>query len=133
MFDIKFHHIAVACKNIEESIKSYKILGYELSSKIFKDKTQNVKVCFLDKKKFPKIELVEPLDEKSPVNDILRKQGTTAYHFCYLTSDILKSIETLKKEKFILLRKPVEAIAFNNKKICFLYNKNVGLMELVEL
>ena len=38
----------------------------------------------------------------------------------------------LKKKRFILLGKPVEACAINNKKVCFMYNREVGLIELVE-
>jgi hypothetical protein len=30
------------------------------------------------------------------------------------------------------LSKPVEAVAMSNKKVCFLFNKNIGLIELVE-
>jgi methylmalonyl-CoA/ethylmalonyl-CoA epimerase len=38
----------------------------------------------------------------------------------------------LRKQRFIQLFNPVPAIALNNRKICYLFNKDVGLIELVE-
>lgn len=80
----------------------------------------------------PRIELIEPVDEKSPVYKILQKSGVTPYHICYEVENIQREIDRLKKEKFLPISKPVRAIAMNNKLICFLFNKNIGLIELVE-
>nr|WP_314779289.1 VOC family protein [uncultured Treponema sp.] len=80
----------------------------------------------------PMIELIEPIDETSPVYKILQKSGVTPYHICYEVENISDTITELKREKFIPLSKPVEAVAMSNKKVCFLFNKNIGLIELVE-
>jgi methylmalonyl-CoA/ethylmalonyl-CoA epimerase len=34
--------------------------------------------------------------------------------------------------KYVIVSKPVEAVAIHGSKVSFLYNKNVGLIELVE-
>jgi len=130
--DLKFHHIAVATKNITKSINVYQNLGYKLVSDVSSDPIQKVKVCFLEQENHPCVELVEPLSEGSPVKEILKKSGTTTYHFCYEVENIQEIIDKLKKLRFVLLGNPVEAVAFDNRKICFLYNTNYGLIELVE-
>ena len=129
--NLKFHHIGVACIKIERSIKIYKKLGYS-SSEIIYDPVQNVNLCFLKKKDSPMIELVGCNDTNSNLNNILKKNGTIPYHTCYETKNIKEQINLLIKKGFILMMKPVKAIAFSNRKICFMYNRNVGIIELLE-
>jgi methylmalonyl-CoA/ethylmalonyl-CoA epimerase len=81
----------------------------------------------------PIYELVEPIDETSPVNKILDKTGVTPYHICYETDDIYGVINNLKKQGYLLLQTPVPAIALDNRKICFMYHKDAGLIELLEV
>ena len=80
----------------------------------------------------PLIELVSPLDDNSPVRSILNKMRTTPYHTCYEIPIIEETIKDLKKQRFILIQKPTPAIAFNNRRIAFLFHKNFGLIELLE-
>jgi methylmalonyl-CoA/ethylmalonyl-CoA epimerase len=129
--DFIFHHIGIATHSIEDTAQFYIEAGYSMSI-LVKDDIQNVTVCFLDKKDMPCIELVQPLSNLSPVSKIIEKSGVTPYHFCYVVKEIDSSIINLKKYKFISISHPVPAIAFANKKICFLFNKNFGLIELLE-
>jgi methylmalonyl-CoA/ethylmalonyl-CoA epimerase len=129
---MEFHHIGVATSNIIKSSNIYKQLGF-VSDEIIYDEVQNVNICFLRKSGHPAIELVEPVNEKSPVWNILDKIGTSPYHFCYNTTDIINEIQNLKKSKFIVVVNPVPAIAFRNKRICFCYHKDFGLIEIVEI
>ena len=71
----------------------------------------------------PLIELLAPIDEKSPVNKTLEKMGVSPYHCCYSVDNLDDAIVKLKKQKYIPLFKPVAACAMGNKKICFLFNK----------
>ena len=133
---MKYHHIGIAVFNIEETAPFYVMQGYSKSQTVY-DPIQNVNICFLfylnnGGGQMPMIELIEPIDEKSPVYKILQKSGVTPYHICYEVENISDTITELKREKFIPLSKPVEAVAMSNKKVCFLFNKNIGLIELVE-
>lgn len=133
---MKYHHIGIAVFNIEETAPFYIMQGYSKSQTVY-DPIQNVNICFLfylnnGGGQMPMIELIEPIDEKSPVYKILQKSGVTPYHICYEVENISDTITELKREKFIPLSKPVEAVAMSNKKVCFLFNKNIGLIELVE-
>lgn len=127
----KFHHIGVATASLDRTIQQYENWGYS-ASEINIDPLQKVRICFMSRPGFPLIELIEPADAASPINNILSKSGTTPYHFCYETPDIEWSIDTLKKQKYILLQKPVPARALGHRKICFLFHQSMGLIEFVE-
>lgn len=126
----RFHHIGYAVNSIEKTSVYYTEEGWILSE-IYSDTIQNTKIAFLFKNSFPLIELVEPIDDKSPVVKTLDKMGVTPYHVCYEVDDIEIAISNLKKKRFIPLFKPVEAIALENRKICYLFNQAVGLIEIV--
>lgn len=126
-----FHHIGVVTDSISNTKKYYIEAGYEASEVIF-DPLQQVNICFISKLGFPCIELVEPISGNSPVANILNKAGVSPYHFCYEISDIYNGISKLKNKKFIPLFKPLPAIALGNRLICFLYNKEIGLIELLQ-
>lgn len=130
LIDFKFHHIGYAVKSIEKTASYYINAGFVISEEIV-DKTQNVKIAFLTKHGFPMIELVEAVDMLSPVVKTIEKSGVSPYHLCYEVDDIDDSISQMKKLKFLPLFKAVEAVALNNRKICYLYNQDVGLIELL--
>jgi methylmalonyl-CoA/ethylmalonyl-CoA epimerase len=77
--------------------------------------------------------LVEPGSDRSPICKTLKKSGVTPYHICYAVKDMAAAIYELKKKKYILLAPPVSAVALAERNICFLYNGDVGLIELVEV
>jgi methylmalonyl-CoA/ethylmalonyl-CoA epimerase len=126
----RFHHIGYAVQDIMLTAEFYLSSGWELSD-IYNDLIQNTRIAFLKREQFPLIELVAPIDDKSPVVNTLDKSGVSPYHICYEVDDITSAILELRKKKFIALFKPVPAIALDNKLICYLYNKSVGLIELV--
>jgi methylmalonyl-CoA/ethylmalonyl-CoA epimerase len=75
---------------------------------------------------------LEPGSHKSPVSKIIEKLGVSPYHICYEVENIAEAIDDLKQKKYMPLSHPVNAVAIDGRKICFLYNKAVGLIELVE-
>ena len=131
MIQYIYHHTGVATKDIEITSAFYKNIGSS-QSHIVIDEIQNVRICFLSKKNSPLVELVEPINDRSPVNEILKKNGNIPYHFCYEVDGLTEAILEMKKSGFIKIINPVPAKAFNNRLICFLYNKDVGLIELLE-
>lgn len=80
----------------------------------------------------PCVELISPKDDTSPVCKNLQKNGVSPYHICYETESLEESIAELKKQKFLMVSKPSPAVAFGGKRVCFLFSKSVGLVELVE-
>ena len=128
---MKFHHIGLAVKNIQATAAVYVGGGYKRSERIF-DPVQNVNICWLTKEGMPVIELLEPVDETSPVSKTLEKNGVTPYHTCYIVEDIEQAVRDLRKLKYVAVSKPVGAVAIHGRKVCFLFNKNVGLIDLLE-
>jgi len=128
---MEFHHVGIAVNSIEETAKWYISIGYSIT-KIIEDTFQNVHIAFLKKDNSPLLELVQPIDKTSPVCNILKKVGVSAYHFCYETNNLQETINDLEKRDFKVLVEPVKAIAFNNRKISFLYHIDIGLIELLE-
>jgi len=129
--DAIFHHVGIAVESIEKTAILFTEAGYKMTTVVF-DPKQNVNISFLEKDGSPLLELVEPVDEKSPVRNILNKVGVSAYHFCYEVGNLNDSIAQLRKKKFMLLVKPVETVAFDGRKVCFLYHRETGLTELLE-
>ena len=76
---MKFHHIGVAVKDISATAAVYVAGGYKQSETIF-DPEQNVNICWLTKEGMPVVELLEPVDETSPVNKTLEKNGVRITH-----------------------------------------------------
>ena len=130
-----FHHIGIAVKDIELTSGLYVTVGYN-KSKEYLDTFQNVKICWLEKNNMPRLELLAPVDEKSPVVKTLEKNGVTPYHICYEVEKIDEAIAELRKQKYVLVSLPNEAPAmasFGSGKVAFLFHKDAGLIELVEI
>ena len=128
---MKFHHIGVAVNDIDDTAEMYVNAGYVKSEKVY-DPIQNVSICWLTQEGAPIVELLAPVDETSPVCKTLEKNGVTPYHCCYVVDNIDETVKELRKQRYILTSKPEPAVAFCGSRVCFLYNKNVGLIELVE-
>ena len=121
----------MAVKDLDATASLYEQGGYKRSVSIF-DPIQNVNICWLTKEGVPTVELLAPVDEKSPVNKTLEKVGVSPYHCCYVVDNLEEAVAELRIQKYIMVSKPSEAVAFCGSRVCFLFNKNVGLIELVE-
>ncbi|MBQ9237953.1 MAG: VOC family protein [Treponema sp.] len=130
--NLPFHHIGIACYDINATAEFYEGLGYTKSETTY-DPIQNVYICFLHKDGEVCIELIAPHDETSPINKNLQKNGVTPYHLCYEAENVEAVIAELKKEKFLQVSRLAPAVAMGNKRVCFLFSKAVGLIELVEM
>ena len=129
--ELVFHHIGIACRDIDKTREFYLGLGYT-ASPVVDDPLQHVRICFLDKEGAPRLELLQPLDDQSPVARTLATAGVTPYHFCYEVRNIDEAIAAQRTKRFLLVSGPVPACALGDRRIAFLYNKNNGLIELVE-
>ncbi len=130
--NLRFHHIGIACHDIEATKQFYTAQGYT-AGETFDDPLQNVRICFLDKPGMPSLELLAPIDDKSPIVRTLETSGVTPYHICYEVANIAETVEELRSQHFMQVSKPLPACAINGRSVCFLYSKTVGLIELVEI
>ena len=129
---MKINHIGYAVANMHDSIQSFELLGFYVLKETINDLKRNIEITFM-KSNDTVIELISPLNSNSPVSNILKKMGNTPYHLCFETLDIGEKINQLKSNGFIAINAVDEAVAIDNKKIVFLYNKSIGIIELVEI
>lgn len=129
--EFKFHHIGVAVHDINATVAIYELGNYRKSNIVF-DPIQDVNICWLTKNGMPTVELLAPVDEHSPVCNILEKNGVAPYHTCYVVHSIENAAKLLRKQRYVMVSKPVNAVAFCGSRVAFFFNKNVGLIELVE-
>ena len=127
---MQMDHIGYAVHDIGQTAEPYLKGGWTLSE-VFDEKVQNARIAFLTKPGMMKIELVAPLEGKSPVDHVLEVQGVAPYHVCYVVEDIMSAVEDLFEEGFRPLFLPVPSVAMENRKICYLYHIDVGTIELV--
>jgi methylmalonyl-CoA/ethylmalonyl-CoA epimerase len=80
-----------------------------------------------------KIELLEAMDDDSPVAKYLEKYGPGIHHIAFEVSDILAEMARLKKEGFRLLS-DVPRKGADNKLVCFVHPKSANgvLIELCQ-
>lgn len=128
---LTFHHIGIACRDIDKTKAFYLQQGYTATPTV-DDPLQHVRISFLNKEGAPRLELLEPLDEQSPVARTLATAGVTPYHMCYEVRDLESAIAELRTQRFLLVNGPVPACALENRRIAFMFQKNTGLIELVE-
>ena len=127
-----FEHIGYAVNDIEKAIKQMSVLGWNFEE-IIEDADRGVNLCFgvFDNSR---VELVSPIEKgKSSVIDLqLSKIGPTPYHICYKSENLDEEIENLRKNRFKVLLPPAKAVAFEGKRVVFMYSLAIGMIEIVE-
>ena len=125
-------HIAIATDNLEESLNFFKKnLGLSCQ-KIETLEKRGIKVAFLPVGS-TKIELIEPLHNKSEISIFLKKRGPGLHHIALNTTDLEANLEQLKNKNVQLVDQNSTSGA-NNTQIGFVHPKSTKgvLVELVE-
>lgn len=120
-----FDHVGLAVRSIENTL--------DIADKIdvVSDSIQKVSVGFVQMNGLT-VELIEPLGQDTPVALSLKK-GQQLVHLCFRVPDMAAAIEKGRQNGFHCIAKPVPAIAFNNRKIAWLFSRTYGLIELLEM
>lgn len=127
-------HIGIAVNNLSEAIDSYSLLGYKCVDNLIVFPQKKIQIQYMELDNL-KIELITPLNYyvSSPVDRyIAMNKGYIMYHTCYSVDDIYSQINDLKKKKYSLIETPSESLAMNNRVACYLFNRKMGLVELVQ-
>ena len=131
----KLLHVGVAVPSLGPTTELLSALfGYKVVSGPFDDPIQKVSVNFLttSNDNIAEIELIAPLSEDSPITSTLAKGGNSSYHLCFETSDIDKALIHAKANGCIVVSPPVPAVAFDGRRIAWIYTRSRQLFELVE-
>ncbi len=127
---LRFHHVGLACKDIEVERAAHKLLGYADEGSVFVDPRQRIRGCFMVSAGM-RIELLQPEGESSPLLPHLSR-GIKMYHQAFETDAIETSIEELRRAGAIVTVAPVPAIAFGGRPIAFLMLRTTMLVELIQ-
>lgn len=131
----KLRHVGVAVPSLGPATDTLSdLFGYRVISGPFDDPIQKVTVNFLTQsdQDVAEIELIAPLSEDSPITSILAKNGGGAYHLCFETTDIDQALVHAKNNGCVIVSPAVPAVAFNGRKIAWIYTRSRQLFELVE-
>lgn len=118
----KVDHIGIAVKSID-AVKDYYIhtLGLQLQA-IEEVESQRVRVAFLDAGNV-KIELLEPLNDESPVAKFIEKRGEGVHHIAFGVSDIRTRMKQLD-EKGVQLLQDEPKLGAGGAEVAFLHPKS---------
>lgn len=128
----KIEHIGIAVKNLETSNEIFEKLFGSPSYKTEEVESEGVKTSFFMCGP-NKIELLEATREDSPIAKFIEKKGEGIHHIAFDVDDIVKEIERLKNEGFIVLNETPKKGA-DNKLVAFLHPKSTNgvLIELCQ-
>jgi methylmalonyl-CoA/ethylmalonyl-CoA epimerase len=129
---MKIEHIGIATRAIDDSLKFWRdALGLELTHTEVVEE-QGVRVAMLPVGE-PRIELLEPTGEDSPVAKFLEKRGAGIHHIAVRVDDIRATLSNLK-EKGARLIDETPRLGANGCLVAFVHPATAGgvLLELVE-
>ena len=131
----RLNHVGVATPSIARSIETYRLLlGATAVGEPFDLPAQGVKVCFIDAPN-TQIELIEPLDDTSPIAGFVRKNPAGGqHHVCFEVEDIIAARDTLIARGAKVLGTGEPRLGAHGTPILFLHPKGTGgvLVELME-
>ena len=128
---IGIHHLGVVVDDIKDSSVTFvKTLGYLPESKIIFEKAQKVYVQFLTFNNF-RVELIQPVDAKSPVYNFLKKGGFLN-HICYESSDIEASKFFFKKKYGSVCVSCEMSESIIDCKVAFFAKPNGEIIEVIQ-
>ena len=129
------YHVAIAVKDLSAVEKIYETaLGLKVEHReVVEDQGVNTSML-VPKDGGTAIELLEPLDENSPISKFLDKRGEGIHHICFKVDDIEAVLERLKKQGVRLIDETPRPGAYNSR-VAFIHPKamNGVLVELAEV
>jgi len=127
------NHVGIAVPNLEEAMDTYRTLyGATDITTPFDMPAQGVKVCFVNLPN-SQIELIEPLNEESPIWNFIQKNPKGGqHHICFEVEEIHAAVAAMKERGATVLGEP--RIGAHGTPIVFVHPKNSNgvLIELME-
>jgi len=127
------HHVGYLVHSIEGAMESFSFLGFHKRGEAVRDEERNVFILFLSDENHALVELIQPVDEQSPVYPLMVRQGPGAYHLCFSISRSERDslLSRLKALRFVPVGKISPAPACKDQDVGFFYSSKIGLVELL--
>jgi methylmalonyl-CoA/ethylmalonyl-CoA epimerase len=131
---LELDHIGYAVADIGEYLGGFfgPLFKPRSISPVIEDPLQRVRVAFVTLEGGGRIELIEPIDDSSPVSSILKAGRGGLYHLCFTADALDETIEQFRQRGCMVVSGPVPAIAFGGRKVVFLYTPQRDVIEVVE-
>ncbi|MEC8291489.1 MAG: methylmalonyl-CoA epimerase [Pseudomonadota bacterium] len=131
----RLNHVGVATPSIEQSVALYRdMLGATKIHDKFSMEEQGVWVCFVDLPN-SQIELIEPIDDTSPVAGFLKQNPAGGqHHICFEVDDIIAARDEMVAKGACVLGTGEPRIGAHGTPIIFIHPKDMGgvLVELMQ-
>ena len=130
----KINHIAIVVPDVKEAALKWQQALNMKKSEIIILEEHGVKVVFLEFSNL-KIELLEPLNNESPISKFLEKNPKGGmHHICFEVEKITETINSLKNKNINILGDGNPKIGAHDKPVVFLHPNDLSgtLVELEE-
>lgn len=124
---MKVHHIGIKVSTIKDSRHFYEVLGFIPVGEEIEDYYQHNVLLFM-RLGNTLIELIQPMDKTSSIY----KSRLGIHHLCYEVNNMDVLIQNMERKH--LWKKIYDGVApaINNRRIVFVINKELLLIELLE-
>lgn len=126
----RFHHLGLACRDLDRERLDWAKLGYALEGQPFVDPIQKVRGVFMTGAG-PRLELLAPSEPGSPLEGYLAR-GTKLYHQGFETEAFDATLRRLTEGGCKLTAEPAPAVAFAGRRIAFVLMPTLNLIEIIE-
>jgi methylmalonyl-CoA/ethylmalonyl-CoA epimerase len=101
----KIHHIAIAVKNLDETVKLYEDLFGIKPSKVETIPEQGIKAALIPIGDGSEIELLEPINSNSSITKFLESRGEGIHHICLEVDNIDQALNSIAEKGCQLIDK----------------------------
>jgi catechol 2,3-dioxygenase-like lactoylglutathione lyase family enzyme len=125
-----FHHIGLACRDLDRELEGLRPLGYAAVGERFTDPAQGVTGLFIEGLG-PRIELLSPIPGSTVLDPWLAGRAKM-YHLGYEVTEFDAAVAVVGELGGRIASQPRAAIAFEMRRVCFVLLRTVFLVELIE-
>jgi methylmalonyl-CoA epimerase len=127
----RLDHAGFAVADLDAAIPLFRDVFGASVGPVVEDPIQRVKLCFAEYRG-GRVELIAPLGEDSPVSQLIASSGGGLYHLCFETTDLDGEVRQLRRQGFVPTGPAQPAVAFDGRRVIFLFHRLAQLIELVE-
>lgn len=125
-----FHHVGMACADLDRETEQQVRWGYRREGVDFEDPVQGVRGRFLVGGG-PRLELLVALPGRR-VLEPWSRGGNRLYHQAYGVDDLEGGLRDLEAAGARVVVPPVGAVAFDGRRIAFVVLRTMAVVELIE-
>lgn len=131
--EAKFHHLGVACQDLDREVRGYESLGYSPEREDFVDPGLGVRGRFMvGTSGHPRVELLTELPGSTVLQPWISR-NIRIYHEAYLVEDIATAVAELRGTAARILGDARPAVAFDGRLVVFVALRSLQLVELIEM